>query len=188
MSTTTTNLGLTKHELTDAADITALNRNWDIIDEKITEQQEYNTQLYGTHNKDKLKTDIAHNMAIYTNLAQIGLTSGSETIEGIASKLPTYSRLVLTVGEGMNSNIYPDGNYGLLIVEKTVNSRVVFTFTNNQGKQWIMVYSHTTNGTDNTGWISVYNEQTKIILTRYMHYGNSLPSEGTAGQLFFLKL
>lgn len=34
MSTTTTNLGLIKPELTDAADITAMNDNWDKIDEK----------------------------------------------------------------------------------------------------------------------------------------------------------
>ncbi len=32
MSTTTTNLGLVKPELTDAADITAMNQNWDILD------------------------------------------------------------------------------------------------------------------------------------------------------------
>ena len=36
MSKTTTNLGLIKPELTDAADITAMNANWDKIDEQIT--------------------------------------------------------------------------------------------------------------------------------------------------------
>lgn len=35
MSTTTTNYGLVKPELTDAADITAMNQNWDIIDEEL---------------------------------------------------------------------------------------------------------------------------------------------------------
>lgn len=35
MSTTTTNYGLVKPELTDVADITAMNPNWDIIDEKL---------------------------------------------------------------------------------------------------------------------------------------------------------
>lgn len=35
MSTTTANLGLIKPELTDAADITATNENWDKIDEKL---------------------------------------------------------------------------------------------------------------------------------------------------------
>ena len=35
MSTTTTNYGLVKPELTDAADITAMNVNWDTIDEAL---------------------------------------------------------------------------------------------------------------------------------------------------------
>ena len=35
MSTTTTNFGLVKPELTDVADITAMNTNWDIIDEAL---------------------------------------------------------------------------------------------------------------------------------------------------------
>lgn len=188
MSTTTTNYGFIKPALTDAADITATNQNWDKIDNKFAEQEEYNEQLYGTHNNERLKEDIAHNMSVYTNLTQIGLTPGSETIADIALKLPNYSRLVLTVAEGMNSSIYPEGNYGLLIVEKTVTSRIVFTFINNKGNQWVGVYSHTSNGTVWTDWGSTYNEHAKIILTQYMHYGNTLPSEGTAGQLFFLKL
>lgn len=37
MSTTTTNFGLIKPELSDPADITALNANWDKIDEKLQE-------------------------------------------------------------------------------------------------------------------------------------------------------
>lgn len=37
MSTTTTNFGLVKPELTDVTDITAMNPNWDLIDEKLYE-------------------------------------------------------------------------------------------------------------------------------------------------------
>lgn len=37
MSTTTTNYGLVKPELTDAADITAMNGNWDTLDTKLKE-------------------------------------------------------------------------------------------------------------------------------------------------------
>lgn len=37
MSTTTTNFGLIKPELSDPADITAFNANWDKIDEKLQE-------------------------------------------------------------------------------------------------------------------------------------------------------
>ena len=44
MSTTTTNYGLVKPELTDAADITAMNPNWDKIDQELNKK-------YGTDNK-----------------------------------------------------------------------------------------------------------------------------------------
>lgn len=40
MSTTTSNLGLIKPELTDAADITAMNNNWDLIDSKLKEHDD----------------------------------------------------------------------------------------------------------------------------------------------------
>lgn len=46
MSTTTPNLGLVKPELTDMADITAMNANWDKIDEEVTKQA--SKIVYGT--------------------------------------------------------------------------------------------------------------------------------------------
>jgi len=46
MSTTTPNLGLIKTELTDVADITVLNQNWDKIDEELQKQATKIT--YGT--------------------------------------------------------------------------------------------------------------------------------------------
>lgn len=41
MSTTTTNYGLVKPQLTDPADITALNGNWDKLDQVIKENKDY---------------------------------------------------------------------------------------------------------------------------------------------------
>lgn len=41
MSTTTTNYGLVKPELTDPADITAMNGNWDKLDQVIKENKDY---------------------------------------------------------------------------------------------------------------------------------------------------
>lgn len=108
--------------------------------------------LYGAHNTDTLKTDIAHNQKVYTDLAQIGLTAGSETIETIATKLPTYSRLLVTVGADNNLSIYPNQNFGLLIVEKTVNTRNMYTFINNQGAVWQAVYAISASGNTWSGW------------------------------------
>ena len=47
MSTTTTKLGLVKPEMTDAADITAMNENWDKIDTNI---QNSITHIASTNN------------------------------------------------------------------------------------------------------------------------------------------
>ena len=110
-------------------------------------------ELFGAHNTDVLNESIRHHMKDYTDLTQIGLTLGTETIESIATRLPAYSRLTLTVGSTNNSEIYPNGNYGLLVVEKTVNSRIVFTFTNNQAKRWIGVYSINSAGDTWTDWV-----------------------------------
>ena len=114
-------------------------------------------ELYGEHNGELLKANIAHNMKLYGELSQIGLTDGSETIETIATRLPTYSRLTLTVGSASNLSIYPNSNYGLLTVEKTTNSRVVFNFTNNKGTQWHGVYVINSGGNTWTDWFLIYD-------------------------------
>lgn len=45
MSTTTTNLGLIKPELTDSADITLMNENWDKVDEQIQKNNDSRLKL-----------------------------------------------------------------------------------------------------------------------------------------------
>ncbi len=131
--------------------------------------------LYGAHNINEMREDIGHRMKTYTDLTQIGLTAGSETIEAIGKGLPTYSRLTLTVGSGMNSSIYPNGNFGMLIVEKTVNSRVMFTFTNNQGTQWLGAFSYTSSGSSWTGWLSAASTQT-VTTAQF----NALPTKSAS--------
>ena len=82
MSTTTTNLGLVKPEMTDAADITAMNGNWDKLDTQISNLN--NTQPNITKNPDNPTGDI-----ISTHLT-VG-TRGGEYSDG------SYS---FTVGSG----------------------------------------------------------------------------------------
>ena len=47
MSTQTTNFGLVKPELGDAADITAMNQNWDKIDETLKQHDDYTAEDVG---------------------------------------------------------------------------------------------------------------------------------------------
>ena len=137
MSTTTTNLGLIKPELTDVADITAMNQNWDIIDENLK----------------------SPNAQTFTALYQIGLTEGYETIQQIAGALPVNSMLYYTVSATSNVTEFPNSNYGLLVVDKTLASRIVFTFTNAQGVQYVGYYTITTEDEVWTGWNMTYSSK-----------------------------
>ena len=69
-----------------------------------------------------------HNIFTFTNLAQIGLTVGEETIESIALAMPNESLLVTATGQ-TNANIYPHGLYGLLEVSRFAKNRIVFRWT-----------------------------------------------------------
>ena len=153
MSKTTTNYGLIKPELTDAANITAFNQNWDKIDEQLS------------------KTNIN----TYNSLSRIGLTEGSETIELIATKLPNYSMLYYTVDSKSNLAQFPNSNYGLLIVDKTVASRIAFTFTNSQGTQYEGHYAITSNGNVWTGW---YQIATTVVYTAEVVSGGAIGDDG----------
>lgn len=78
---------------------TMMNDNWDIIDA-------FSKGL-------RMKT--------YTNLSQIGLTAGSETIESILTAMPVNSILYVEVGAS-NADIYPT-HYGTFIARKLSASR-----------------------------------------------------------------
>lgn len=109
--------------------------------------------VYGGHNVEDLREQAGLRMRDYTDLAQLGLTEGAETVEQIAMALPIYSRLTLAVGQNGNASAYPDGNIGLLVVEKATQSRIKFTFTSNQAEMWVGMYAINSTGNTWTGWI-----------------------------------
>lgn len=71
-----------------------------------------------------------HQLKTYTDLSQIGLTVGSETIESICEALPNASMLIYTVDSQSNAPIYPrySGSnttvYGLMQVTRRENTRI----------------------------------------------------------------
>lgn len=82
MSKTTTNLGLIKPELTDPADITQMNPNWDVIDEKLS-------KTYSSDNKPSL-SDIGaapashkHNASDVEGLANIAKTGSYNDLKDV---------------------------------------------------------------------------------------------------------
>lgn len=86
-------------------------------------------------------------LKLYSNITQIGLVAGSETIEAIAQNLPDNSILVYP---SMNTSLYPTPS-GVLFVVKWNSARTIFEYTNILGGRWTGAYY------DNvfTGWKQV---------------------------------
>ena len=120
----------------------------------------------------------------YTDITQIGLTSGSETIANIAGNLPVNSMLYYTVSGSSNITEFPNSNYGLLVVDKTIASRIVFTFTNAGGVQYIGYYSitSTTNADVWTGWLKTYSSNDILSGTTDLSAGSTALA---SGKLYF---
>lgn len=121
MSTTTTNLGLVKPELTDPADITMMNQNWDKIDEEIK-----NLEIAGS----KFNPED-YNWKSYNSLDQISDTlTINSTPAAIASAMPDYSVLTLIIYsyEDYNGGLVPNIENGLLIIKRSNITRCTFEF------------------------------------------------------------
>lgn len=153
MSTLTKNYGLIKPDLADAADFSAFNENWNTVD----------SQLGKT------------NINTYNSLEQLGLTKGSETVATIAAALPTNSMLYYTVDSTSNVAEFPNSNYGLLVVDKTVGTRIVFAFTNSQGTQYEGIYVMNSTGNVWTGWQQI---ATTIVYTAEVVSGGAIGNDG----------
>lgn len=74
-----------------------------------------------------------HQLKTYTDLSQIGLKVGSETIEEICEALPNASMLTYSVGSPNNGSIYPKFSsgttqYGLIEVVRRELTRVVMRY------------------------------------------------------------
>ena len=114
------------------------------------------------NDKSELETSIdnhvkTHWIKTYTNLGQIGLTEGSETIEDIATSLPANARLVFPVGV-TNADVYP-APLGTLIVDRINDSRVALQFYKKDADRfWFGVYA-SDNSSPWIGWSEVYNER-----------------------------
>ena len=87
----------------------------------------------------------------YTSIEQLGLTSGSETIEDIAKNMGSFTRLITIIEGGIS--IYPYMN-GTLIVEKLNPYRVHFKFCKDEAPAVYVGNYHAISGF--SGWKRLY--------------------------------
>ncbi len=86
------------------------------------------------------KANAADTLRVYKTLGELGLATGSETIENIYSAMAGNSLLQCLVGAS-NAAIYPD-QYVTLEVLKSGNARAVFRATQKlNAKTWVGAYS-----------------------------------------------
>lgn len=99
----------------------------------------------------EIKAKLATKGTVFYKLSDIGLTTGSETIETIAKNMPVYSSLIINVGAS-NAAIYPN-QYGVLNVTKLdTTGRVVFEYAvKSMARKYFGVYDETYT-TPWTGW------------------------------------
>lgn len=93
------------------------------------------------------------NITTYSDLSQIGLTVGSETIADIATNLPVNSMLIVGITTS-NAAIYPT-QYGLLTVRKSIGSRIEFEFVTTAGGKFVAFYAINSSGDTWTAWNEV---------------------------------
>lgn len=174
MSTKTTNYQLIKPELTDAADITATNDNWDTIDQKLKDALggklegivpiEHGghggvTRAEGLKNLSGLN-DLGSNSPttmplIYANMRDTGVVSASCTTKEYCQAMKNYQ--TVTFVHSIENSIYlkdAPTNYGVCTLFRGYNDNyLVGQFIGVDGEMY-KFKSHTTN-TSNDGWTSV---------------------------------
>ena len=82
MSTTTTNYGLVKPEITDAADITAMNTNWDTVDTKLKEINDKAADLSALDKKVDKTGDTLTGVLSFQNKTAYAAIGKFRTING----------------------------------------------------------------------------------------------------------
>ena len=110
-------------------------------------------------------------MRVYTDLSQIGLTVGSETIDSIMNALPAYCALNITITSAHNTSIYPM-TAGSLFVRKTWSGRAIFEFYSPDNTRSDLLYFALHNNISFTGWIECGNKNGYLPLTGGTITGN----------------
>lgn len=184
MSTTTTNLGLVKPEMTDAADITAMNGNWDKIDANIQNSITHIASTNNPHSVTKSQVGLGNvdntsdlNKPISTAM-QTALNNKQtvETITDIDSFVPTTDGV--KIGVYITDDAIDFGTYYVIALRyDNVVRQIVFSCDSNRIKQRTKTDEQTTwrawtnpaisVSSQNTYTLSSYNASVNYTFSSY---------------------
>lgn len=162
MSTTTTNLGLIKPELTDAADITAMNQNWDRLDELSANDFGAVPTTRKINNK-ALSTDVtlgATDVGAVSATADV-LSTTSITDAALAQANGTIKHYVFSGDSYAGGDLPSDGyKYGSATVFKRYGFAAIVLWGAPNVTRMAAKYYSTTNSAW-SDWVMEYNTSNK---------------------------
>mgnify|MGYP003309289310 CR=1 FL=1 len=203
MSTTTPKLGLYKPELTDVADITAMNGNWDKIDEELAHAGTVVVEAISTDGVSYTATvpflnELTNGLEI-TIIPNMTSTSINPTlnVNGLGAK---NIRLPLGVNVSIGTSATVAANLPTFL-GKGKPVKLLYDATYLNTGMWKTISTYRTSATDLYGVTPIENGGTgsedgatglhnlfaagATVLTANQ-YGNVLPEPGIPGRIFFL--
>lgn len=206
MSKPTSNYGLIKPELTDAADITAYNSNWDIIDDELKKLNTLGERIVPATSTDGVNYNVAIDYIdnLYTGLEIIivpNMTSTENTLTLNLNGLGAKS-IKLPLSTNTSAVVTPDTNNFLV-----ANRPVTLMYDANYSTTgcWLAINKQKTSANDIYGILPIEKGGTGAtsgdaalqalfaggwtVLSAHQ-YGDTLPpdSAGVKGRIFFKKV
>ena len=204
MSTTTTNLGLLKPEITDAADITAYNSNWDKLDKELSELKincvdalstdgvNYKVTLGGVSKlANGLEITIVPNMNNVSNSVTLNVNGlGAKQI-----RLPLSTNTSAMVSPSVS--YFVEGRPVKLMYDANFSSAGIWKVVEKQKTSATDLYGSVPIASGGHGGTTAKEARTNLGITPAnigalpttlvsgTHYGKTLPSAGTKGRIFF---
>lgn len=171
MSTTTTNLGLIKPELTDAADITAMNENWDKLDQVIKENKD-EAKAYADQKVASIPTpDVSGQIGTHNtnSSAHADIRTAVSTAQSTANDAKAAAANALSVANSKAnaSHTHTASEVGSLPIEGGTITGTELGIGNNKGKlvaNGNMFRVYTTNDpsdTNNQRYLNLYSQTFK---------------------------
>lgn len=177
MSTTTTNYGLVKPELTDAADITAMNGNWDTIDAELKNNKSYVDQKIqeiptpdvsgqiNSHNTDTSShSDIRTAVNEAKQSATKALTDAKSYTDSKIASIPTPDVSGQINDHNSDPNAHADIRAGAFPIEGGTVTGTEIGINNNRGKIFAsgsvtrLYATENPADTDNQRYLNLYSQ------------------------------
>lgn len=171
MSTETTNYKLVKPALSDVADITAMNPNWDTIDRELLDLSNQIKSLPSDVTPQSIGA-----VKLYKDLSELGLTTGTATTNAIIQAMVSNSMAMLEVNTDWTAATEIPDKYTTMVIFKRFNGRTSGILTSVASQNIWFGSQHS--GGSFAGWKAFYGEHNITKSTTDLTEGTSTLATG----------